>query len=242
MIGGFRSFFFVWRFKVRCFVIVLFRAIIDLLSLLRSYFWFFLLLSLARITQRLRPSFDKNSTHHRDFLCYSWRARVILSQAGRARYIVIFINPAFTKMIDGKSLRSLQYSRRDTTNFAVIFIYVKQSIKKTDKWKYWFLRGGENRSTRRKNLSGARERTNNKLNSTYGVDARIRTRATLVGGRRLLSPLHRPCQFPQYQWSTDTKFFKDKRYEWRMSRYLVIKKTMKYGKYDSLLKNKRICY
>ena len=130
MIGGFRSFFFVWRFKVRCFVIVLFRAIIDLLSLLRSYFWFFLLLSLARITQRLRPSFDKNSTHHRDFLCYSWRARVILSQAGRARYIVIFINPAFTKMIDGKSLRSLQYSRRDTTNFAVIFIYVKQLIKK----------------------------------------------------------------------------------------------------------------
>ena len=71
--------------------------------------------------------------HHRDFLCYSWRARVILSQAGRARYIVIFINPAFTKMIDGKSLRSLQYSRRDTTNFAVIFIYVKQSIQKTDK-------------------------------------------------------------------------------------------------------------
>ena len=180
--------------------------------------------------------------HHRDFLCYSWRARVILSQAGRARYIVIFINPAFTKMIDGKSLRSLQYSRRDTTNFAVIFIYVKQSIQKTDKWKYWFLRGGENRSTRRKNLSGARERTNNKLNSTYGVDARIRIRATLVGGRRLLSPLRRPCQFPQYQWSTDTKFFKDKRYEWRMSLYLVIKKTMKYGKYDSLLKNKRICY
>ena len=162
MIGGFRSFFFVWRFKVRCFVIVLFRAIIDLLSLLRSYFWFFLLLSLARITQRLRPSFDKNSTHHRDFLCYSWRARVILSQAGRARYIVIFINPAFTKMIVGKSLRSLQYSRRNTTNFAVIFIYVKQSIQKTDKWKYWFLRGGENRSTRRKNLSEqGREPTTN---------------------------------------------------------------------------------
>jgi len=29
------------------------------------------------------------------------QARVILSQAGRARYIVICINPAFTKMING---------------------------------------------------------------------------------------------------------------------------------------------
>ena len=29
------------------------------------------------------------------------QSRVILSQAGRARYIVICINPAFTKMIDG---------------------------------------------------------------------------------------------------------------------------------------------
>ena len=29
------------------------------------------------------------------------QSRVILSQAGRARYIVICVNPAFTKMIDG---------------------------------------------------------------------------------------------------------------------------------------------
>ena len=29
------------------------------------------------------------------------QSRVILSQAGRVRYIVICINPAFTKMIDG---------------------------------------------------------------------------------------------------------------------------------------------
>ena len=150
----FDPFFFCFALRGSLlFVIVLFLAIIGWLSLLRSYFWSFLLLSLARIKQRLRSSFDKNSTHQRDFLCYSWRARVILSQAGRARYIVIFINPAFTNMIDGKSLRSLQCSRRDTTSFAVIFIYVKQSIQKTDKWKYWFLRGWENRSTRRKNLS-----------------------------------------------------------------------------------------
>ena len=38
--------------------------------------------------------------------------------------MVICINPAFTKMIDGtenpESLRSLQYAQRGTTNFAVI--------------------------------------------------------------------------------------------------------------------------
>ena len=46
------------------------------------------------------------------------------SWAGWARYMVICINPAFTKMIDGTenpaSLRSLQYAQRGTTNFAVI--------------------------------------------------------------------------------------------------------------------------
>ena len=31
---------------------------------------------------------------------------------------------------------------------------------------------------------GAKEKTNNKLNPHYGVDARIRTRATLMGGER----------------------------------------------------------
>ena len=72
VIGGFRSVLFVSCFKVRCFVIVLFRAIIDELSLLRRLFWFFLFLSLARIKQPLPPSFDKKSTHHRDFLRYSW--------------------------------------------------------------------------------------------------------------------------------------------------------------------------
>ena len=52
------------------------------------------------------------------------QSRVILSQAGRARYIVICINPTFTKMNDGtenpKYLLSLQNAQRDTTNFAVI--------------------------------------------------------------------------------------------------------------------------
>ena len=59
-------------------------------------------MSLARIKQRPVPSFDKKSFHHRDFLRYSWAAaKVILSQAGRARHTVICINPAFTKMIEG---------------------------------------------------------------------------------------------------------------------------------------------
>ena len=72
VIGGFRSVLFVSCFKVRCFVIVLFRAIIYELSLPRRLFWFFLFLSLARVKQLLPPSFDKKSTHHRDFLRYSW--------------------------------------------------------------------------------------------------------------------------------------------------------------------------
>ena len=51
------------------------------------------------------------------------QSRVILSQAGRARYTVICVNPAFTKMIDGtekpKSQWSLQNAQHDTTNFAI---------------------------------------------------------------------------------------------------------------------------
>jgi len=50
VIGGFRSVLFVSCFNVRCFVIVLFRTIMDELSLLRRLFWFFLFLSLARIS------------------------------------------------------------------------------------------------------------------------------------------------------------------------------------------------
>ena len=100
VIGGSRSVLFVSCYKVCCFVIVLFWAIIDYLSLLHRFLWSFLFLSLARIKQRLPPSFDKKSTHHRDFLGYSWAVGVILSQAGWARWIVICINPAFSKMID----------------------------------------------------------------------------------------------------------------------------------------------
>ena len=60
VIGGFRSVLIVSCFKVRCFVIVLFPALIDYIRLLRIFFCSFLFLSLARIKQRLPPSFEKN--------------------------------------------------------------------------------------------------------------------------------------------------------------------------------------
>ena len=41
-------------------------------SFRRSFLWSFLFLSLAKIKQCLPPALNKNSTHHRDFLCYSW--------------------------------------------------------------------------------------------------------------------------------------------------------------------------
>ena len=48
-------------------------------------------------------------------------------------------------------------------------------------WKCRFLRKGENRSTRRKTSRGKGE-DQQQTQPTYGVDAGIRTRATLVGG------------------------------------------------------------
>ena len=58
------------------------------------------------------------------------------------------------------------------------------SVRSRSKWnlKRWFLRTGENRSTRRK-TSRSKGENQQQTQPTYGVDARIRTRATLVGGR-----------------------------------------------------------
>ena len=103
VIGGSCSVLFVSCYKACCFVTVLFWAIIDWLSLLCRFLWSFSFLSLSRIKQCLPPSFDKKSTHYRDFLRYSWAVGVILSQAGRACYIVICINLAFTKMHDWRT-------------------------------------------------------------------------------------------------------------------------------------------
>ena len=50
-------------------------------------------------------------------------------------------------------------------------------------WKCWFLRRGENRSTRRK-TSRSKGGSQQQTQPTYGVDVESRTRATLVGGER----------------------------------------------------------
>ena len=58
-------------------------------------------------------------------------------------------------------------------------------------WKCWFLRRGENRRTRRK-TSRSKGENREQTQPTYGVDARIRSRAALVGGEL---PLHRATIF-----------------------------------------------
>ena len=50
-------------------------------------------------------------------------------------------------------------------------------------WKCWFLRRGENRSTRRK-TSRSKGENQQQTQPTYGVDTGIGTRASLVGGER----------------------------------------------------------
>ena len=60
--------------------------------------------------------------------------------------------------------------------FFVYFIPCRIGI-----WKCWFLRRGENRSTRRK-TSRSKGENQQQTQPTYGVDAGIWTRATLVGG------------------------------------------------------------
>ena len=89
LIGRFRSVLFVSCFKVRRFVILLFRAVIDQLRLLGRFFCSFLFLSLARIKKCLPPSFDKNPLTIAISFAVLEQSRVILSQAGRTRYIVI---------------------------------------------------------------------------------------------------------------------------------------------------------
>ena len=98
VIGGFRSVLFVSCFKVGCFVIVLFRAIIDQLRLLRRFFCSFSFLSLAmKSNVSLLPSTKIHAPSRFPSLFLNSLVRVILSQAGRTCYIVICINPAFSK-------------------------------------------------------------------------------------------------------------------------------------------------
>ena len=50
-------------------------------------------------------------------------------------------------------------------------------------WKCWFLRTGENRSTRRK-TSWSKDKNQQQTQPTYDAESGNRTRATLVGGLR----------------------------------------------------------
>ena len=52
-------------------------------------------------------------TGHRTFAILE-QSRVILSQVGRAHYTVIYVNPAFTKMIDGTEIPKipLKFAKR----------------------------------------------------------------------------------------------------------------------------------
>ena len=98
VIGG--SVLFVSCFKVRCFVIILFWAIINQLSLLRRFFWSFFFLSLARIKQRQSPSFDIKIYSPLRFPSLFLNSVESFSAKLGEHVIVICINPAFTKMID----------------------------------------------------------------------------------------------------------------------------------------------
>ena len=58
-------------------------------------------------------------------------------------------------------------------------------------WKCWFLRRGENRSTRRK-TSRSKGENQQQTQPTYGVDTRI-SNPGRINGRRVLSPLRGYC-------------------------------------------------
>ena len=97
-----------------------------LVTFVSQIFLIFLILVTSK-NKATSASFLRQKIHSPSrFPSFPSQSRVVLSQAGRARYIVICINPAFTLMIDGTDwpktqncLRSLQYAQRDTTNFAV---------------------------------------------------------------------------------------------------------------------------
>ena len=97
-----------------------------LVTFVSQIFLIFLILVTSK-NNATSASFLRQKIHSPSrFPSFPSQSRVVLSQAGRARYIVICINPAFTLMIDRTDwpktqncLRRLQYAQRDTTNFAV---------------------------------------------------------------------------------------------------------------------------
>ena len=101
VIGRFRSVLFLWCFKVDCFAIILFRAIIDLFKLASQIFLIFLILvtckNKATFAFLLRQKIHSPSRFPSLFLnsLESFSAKL------GEHYIVICINPSFFKMIDG---------------------------------------------------------------------------------------------------------------------------------------------
>ena len=79
---------------------------------------------------------------------------------------------------------------RSTKWFFVYMIPGRKGI-----WKCWFLRRGENRSTRRK-TSQSKGENQQQTQSTYGVDAEIRNRATLMSGECSYHWARHPCSQP----------------------------------------------
>ena len=75
VIGAFRSTLFVSVFQGSPLVIALFHTVsgLDQLVFVEAFYdlSYFCLLQKIKIKQCLPPALNKNSTHHRDFLCYS---------------------------------------------------------------------------------------------------------------------------------------------------------------------------
>ena len=119
---------------------ILGQTIDRCISLLRRFLWSFSFLSLARIKHRRLLSSTKNRLTIAISFAILEQSRVILSQAGCARYIVICINPAFTKMIhrteNPKSLLNLQNAQCDTTNFALKGTSTTAKCDSTFPWVY----------------------------------------------------------------------------------------------------------
>ena len=122
VIGGFRSVLFISCFKVRCFVIVLFRAIIDYLSLLCIFFTIFLILVTCE-NKATPASFLRQKIHSP-----SWFPPLFLSilesfSAKLDVYVTFWfaLTPPSLKWLteqkNPKSLWSLQKAQRDATNF-----------------------------------------------------------------------------------------------------------------------------
>ena len=143
-IGRLRSVLIVLCFKVCCFVIFLFWAIIDYLSLLCRFLWSFSFLLLARIKQHLPPSFDKKSTHRRNFLRYSRAFESFSAKLGELITLWFALTPPSLKWSTEqkipKSLLSLQITQRETMNFAVTYNNNNDNNDKYTQLKhtFWF--------------------------------------------------------------------------------------------------------